>query len=138
MIEDLERLGLIRRLPLDTGRVRDALLLARRDTEVARMMLDTNSDWAFAIAYNAVLQAGRGLMFSKGYRPEGASQHVAVVRFCEIYIEKDDAIFFDRMRRKRNASVYDVSGSISGSEAQRAVARAEELVARIERIIAKG
>jgi hypothetical protein len=62
MIDDLERQGLIRKLPPDPQRVRDALDLAVRDLKVARSMLATDNDWAYTIAYNAVLQAGRALM----------------------------------------------------------------------------
>ncbi|MDI6903496.1 MAG: hypothetical protein QMC77_07160, partial [Methanocellales archaeon] len=36
--------------------------------------------WALAIAYNAMLQAGRALIFSEGYRPIGRYEHVGVMR----------------------------------------------------------
>ncbi|TAJ45689.1 hypothetical protein [Methanofollis fontis] len=52
--------------------------LARRDVTVAGSVLAGNSDWAYTIAYNAMLQAGRALMFSKGYRPAGTNQHITV------------------------------------------------------------
>jgi len=76
MIEDLERQGLIKRLPLDRKKVDDAMALARRDIDTAHTLLSTDCDWAYNIAYNAVLQAGRALMFAKGYRPDGANQHI--------------------------------------------------------------
>jgi uncharacterized protein (UPF0332 family) len=95
-------------------------------------MLDSDYDWAYTIAYNAVLQAGRALMFSKGYRPAGANQHISVVKFAERYLDKDDIIIFDRMRRKRNCTVYDAAGSITESEANFAVGQAEILVRKIE------
>ena len=75
MIEDLERQGLIKKLPADRKKVDDAVLHAYRDIKPARAVLSTDYDWAYTIAYNAGLQAGRALMFSKGYRPEGDSQH---------------------------------------------------------------
>ena len=52
-------------------------------------------------------------MFAKGYRPDGANQHIAVVKFVEFFVDSNDAIIFDRMRRKRHSSVYDTAGSIS-------------------------
>ena len=100
MIEDLERQGLVRRLPVDQQKVDDALGLADRDLATARLLLPTDKDWAYTIAYNAVLQAGRALMFSHGYRPDGANQHISVVKFAGLYLEKTDTITFDRMRRK--------------------------------------
>jgi len=135
MIEDLEREGLIKRLPPDKKKVRDAIALAHRDLRTSRTILSTDHDWAYAIAYNAVLQAGRALMFSKGYRPDGANQHISVVKFAELFLDSQDAIIFDRMRRKRHSSVYDMAGSISETEAVSAVSHAEVLIRRIEDLL---
>ena len=55
---------------------------------------------------------GRALMFANGYRPDGANQHVAVVKFAGLYLDPADTVIFDRMRRKRNSSVYDTTGAI--------------------------
>jgi hypothetical protein len=91
MNEDLEEQGLITPLPIDPVRVRQTLDMARRDLEVSRGLLVSSSDWAYNVAYNAVLQAGRALIFSRGYRPDGPNQHLSVVRFAERYLETDDA-----------------------------------------------
>jgi len=131
MIEDLERQGLIKRLPVDRKKVDDALAHARRDLATAGTILPGDRDWAYTIAYNAVLQAGRALMFSRGYRPDGANQHVAVVKFAELFLEESDTITFDRMRRKRNSSVYDTAGTITESEAGFAITQAGVLVQKI-------
>jgi len=137
MINDLKREGLIKPLPIDQKKIEDARALALRDVATARTLLDTNQDWAYNIAYNAVLQAGRALMFSKGYRPDGANQHISVVKFAELFLDKKDSIIFDRMRRKRNSSVYDSAGSITESEAIFATKQAEDLVKKIFAIIDK-
>jgi uncharacterized protein (UPF0332 family) len=137
MIDDLKREGLIKPLPIDQKKIEDARALALRDIATARTLLDTNQDWAYNIAYNAVLQAGRALMFSKGYRPDGANQHISVVKFAELFLDKKDSIIFDRMRRKRNSSVYDSAGSITESEAIFATKQAEDLVKKIFAIIDK-
>jgi uncharacterized protein (UPF0332 family) len=131
MIDDLEQQGLIRKLPFDQKKVDDALAHARRDLATAGTILANDQDWAYTIAYNAVLQAGRALMFSKGYRPDGANQHVAVVKFAEQFLDQSDTITFDRMRRKRNSSVYDTAGTITDSEAEFALKQAEVLVKKI-------
>lgn len=135
MIEDLEAEGLIRPLAIDPTRVEDALAIAYRDLGVARDLLGSSSDWAFTVAYNAVLQAGRALMFTKGYRPEGSNQHVSVVRFCGELLSPDQVHWFERMRRKRHQSVYDSTGSVSEREAEHAVTKAEEIVRAVEEII---
>ena len=64
MIEDLQRQGLIKTVPVDKKKIQDARDLALRDIATARSILANNQDWAYTIAYNAVLQAGRALMFS--------------------------------------------------------------------------
>ena len=74
-------------------------------------------------------------MFSKGFRPDGANQHVAVVKFAELFLDANDTITFDRMRRKRNSSVYDTAGTITEREAEFALEQAEILVQNIEECI---
>jgi uncharacterized protein (UPF0332 family) len=135
MIDELERDGLIRRLPYDRKKVDEALRLARRDAATSRAILETDRDWAYTIAYNAVLQAGRALMFAKGYRPDGSNQHISVVKFAGIFLEENDAIVFDRMRRKRNSTVYDMAGFISENEAESAIGHAEDIVRKIQGLI---
>jgi uncharacterized protein (UPF0332 family) len=137
MIDDLKREGLIKTLPIDQRKVEDARALALRDVATARTLLDSNQDWVYNIAYNAVLQAGRALMFSKGYRPDGANQHISVVKFAGLFLDSNDSIIFDRMRRKRNSSVYDSAGSITESEAVFAAKQAEDLVKKIFAVIDK-
>ncbi len=67
MIDDLLRQGLIKQLPVDTKKVNDALAHAHRDLATAGTLVASDQDWAYTIAYNAVLQAGRALMFANGY-----------------------------------------------------------------------
>ena len=132
---DLETEGLIRKTRIDKRRVDDSLDLARRDIEAAESMLEKSHDWAYNIAYNAMLQASRALMFSMDYRPDGRNQHVSVVRFAEEALGndlKDTILLFERMRRNRHKSVYDTAGTISESQAKNAIAKAQELLAAVE------
>lgn len=134
-LDELERRGDIKRLPRDMKKIEDSLNLAKRDVNVARSVLNENCDWAFSIAYNAMLQAVRALMFSKGYRPTGSNQHISVVRFAELFLREEDVIILDRMRRKRHITIYDTAGTISEIEAENIVIRAEKLVQEIIKMI---
>ncbi|MGB7533974.1 MAG: HEPN domain-containing protein [Halobacteriota archaeon] len=134
-LDELEREGYIKRLPVDKKKVEDALNIAKRDIKVAKSVLREDDDWAFSIAYNAMLQAIRALMFSKGYRPSGRNQHISVVRFAELFLRREEVIVLDRMRRKRHATIYDTAGTISEKEAENAVERAEKLIREIERML---
>ncbi len=134
-LDELEREGYIKRLSVDKKKVEDAFNLAKRDIKVAKSVFGEDVDWAFSIAYNAMLQAIRALMFSKGYRPYGRNQHISVVMFAELFFKKEDVIVLDRMRRKRHATIYDTAGTISEKEAENAVERAEKLIREIERML---
>ncbi|MGD0822303.1 MAG: hypothetical protein ABSA71_16335 [Desulfomonilia bacterium] len=47
-------------------------------------MATTDSNWAFSMAYNAILQATHALMFAKGFQPaSGPAQHKTVVLIAE-------------------------------------------------------
>jgi uncharacterized protein (UPF0332 family) len=137
-LEALEQEGLIRRLPPDPRRVDEAMALADRDLAVAGRVLELDPDWAYAIAYNAMLQAARALLFADGFRPAGKNQHVAVVRFVAVRIGHDEAAGLDRLRRKRHITVYDTAGTIGASEAEAAVRRAGAFVARVRGMLAAG
>ncbi|MDV4343279.1 HEPN domain-containing protein [Methanoculleus sp. YWC-01] len=134
-IEDLEQQGLIRKLPLDPKAVENAIGLARRDITVASTVLAGNRDWAYTIAYNAMLQAARALMFSKGYRPSGNNQHITVVRFAEQILGTETVAPLERMRRRRHVVVYDMAGTVSDLEAENAVSRAEMFFGIIENLL---
>jgi len=128
-IPDLEKEGLVGRIPIDKKRVEQCMEIARRDLETAQSLSDNNPDWAFSIAYNSMLQSARALMFSMGYRPLGQAQHISAVRFAEAVLgkkAKEVVMVMDRMRRKRHRVVYDTSGLISLGEANRAVTNAEK------------
>jgi uncharacterized protein (UPF0332 family) len=104
-------------------------------------MMASDRDWAFSMAYNAILQATRALMLAKGYRPAGGEgQHKVAVVFAEITLgEKfqDDIYIFDKMRSKRHRVIYDVSGLVSQQEARQAFEFAEKFVKVVEALLKK-
>ena len=42
---------------------------------MAKLTMAEDWDWAFSIAYNAVLQSARAFMYSQGYRPAAEQGH---------------------------------------------------------------
>lgn len=90
--------------------------VAARDLVAAERNLRDDPDWAYSIAYNAVLQAARALVLAHGFRPRGAEQHATVVQFIEETLgEKygSQIALFDQMRRKRHRVVYEMAGLVS-------------------------
>jgi len=135
---DLEAEGLIVKARIDNRRIADSLDLARRDIETAESVIGKSCDWAYSIAYNAMLQSARALMFSLDYRPAGRNQHVSVVRFAEEALgknHKETVLLFERMRRNRHISVYETPGTISETQAKNAIANAKRLLAAVEKRI---
>ncbi len=57
--EDLLNRGLIKPFTGGPAQSADRLALAKRDIKTAEAMMAINRDWAFNMAYNAVLQATR-------------------------------------------------------------------------------
>jgi len=137
--DELVHKGLIKQFRVSPEQVKNRLTLAQRDIAAARAMMATDRDWAFSMAYNAVLQATRALIFAKGFRPgTGEGQHKVAVRFAEITLGetfRDEIYVFDKMRSKRHRVIYDVSGLISKREAVHAFDFAERFVEAVSTIV---
>lgn len=115
--------------------IQQLLRLAGRDLAAAARNLPDDPEWAYSMAYNAVLQSGRAWMFHQGYRPRGAESHAVVVEFLrESFKGRYDAeiVLFDQMRRKRNRVIYETTGLVAASEAVQVLEFAKKWVKIIE------
>jgi len=120
-LDDLVRKRRIHRHRASTEEIDRLLDLADRDIRLARRTIAEDWDWAFSIAYNAVLQASRAYMYSRGYRPAAEQGHKNTFAFLRATLGDDLAStigYFDRMRKKRNQAIYDAAGLITESEAR--------------------
>jgi uncharacterized protein (UPF0332 family) len=136
--ESLERPGLIESIGVDLRRAISNLKRAEKDLETAHENLGIDIEWAFTIAYHAMLRAGRALMLAKGYRPKGKEQHRTVVAFVDIVLGpefKNLVNRFDKMRRRRHDFIYDVERPISKFEVEKSMADSKLLIGAIEEII---
>lgn len=136
--ERLLKQGRIKVYAARPNEINQLLQVATRDLLTASQNLENAPDWAYSIAYNSILQAGRALMLNDGYRPRGGEQHGSVVEFVEEKLGPSyvgQVRLFDQMRRKRHRVIYEVSGLISRTEAEQAVAFAKSFVEKINEII---
>jgi uncharacterized protein (UPF0332 family) len=138
--EQLVQQGRIKPYKARPEEVRKLLRVAARDLATAERNLAEDHDWAYTIAYNAILQAARALILAKGYRPRGAESHTAVVQFIEealgtLYISQ--IALFDQMRRKRHRVIYEMAGLVSKQEAAQGIAFAKKFVEEIRLLINK-
>jgi uncharacterized protein (UPF0332 family) len=119
-LEELLRDNTIRRIPPDTALATRTLKRTSRD---------------IATAYNAMLSAGRALMFNQGYRPSSTEGHVAVIKYLQVVLgsETDNRLvtILNGMRKKRHRIVYEEMDVVSEDEAKRAAKWAEEFVEKI-------
>jgi uncharacterized protein (UPF0332 family) len=129
------------RIPVDAAMTENSLKLARRDLKTAKDVFSRGDyDWAFSIAYNAMLQAGRAVMFHSGYRPKGEYKHVSVVLFIEQKHHsrfKDMIFMFNKIRKKRHTAVYEQVNLISREEAENALKVAEKFFEKIVEMLAE-
>lgn len=136
--ERLLKSGRIQPYSAKPTEISQLLQVANRDIATAKKNLDDTPDWAYTIAYNAVLQASRALMMNEGYRSRGGEQHATVVEFLEESLDKSfgkQVRLFDQMRRKRHRIVYEVAGLISKSEAEQAIHYAQSFIEQISELI---
>lgn len=141
-LDELLRSRIIRRIRPNRRLAISSLMRARRDIDTARTLIENKKfDWSLAVSYNAMLLAGRALMFSQGYRPSSTEGHVVVVKFLHASLETE---FSDRMimvlngmRKKRHRIVYEEMDIVSEDEAEQALKWAEEFVNKIDEAILK-
>jgi hypothetical protein len=112
--------------------------LADRDLDACQTK-NLPADWRFAIAYNAALQAATAALAAAGYRASRESHHHRVIQSLEFTLAPDRKLIdtFDRFRKKRNISSYDVAGSVSDKEAHEMYELAVSLRAKVEAWIRK-
>src|SRR4030042_2647037 len=136
-LDDLESQVLIERVEPNLGNVKRALERAQKDLRTARATLDVDEEWAYTIAYHAMLRAGRSLMLYLEYRPKGKDQHKTVGEFCSRVLGEEYRTLinkFHRMRQKRHKFVYEIEGTISRTEAKDSIESAKRLTGGIFRI----
>lgn len=83
-------------------------------------------------AYEAMLKASLGFMFSHGFRARSQpGHHIAIIEFLRARVSKKYMsllTMFDRLRRKRNMALYDDTGFISRQDAEQALEFARQLI----------
>lgn len=104
------------------------LAIADRDLAACRAP-QLPSDWRFAIAYNAALQAATAALAAAGYRAARDSHHDHVIQSLEFTVNPNRRIIdtLDGFRKKRNISSYDIAGAVSDKEADEMIALATTL-----------
>jgi uncharacterized protein (UPF0332 family) len=137
-LAELKRKGFIKPVPIDKTEIKELLQISERDLGLAEEILGKSFDGALNLAYNAMLQAARALMFSYGYRPDSEFHHKATVEFVSAVLDKKYLAYvesLDRIRSKRIIATYEKAGAISEFEARYAIKSAKEFITLVKQKI---
>ena len=98
---------------------------AEKKLASAHKILAFDEEACLQQAYEAMLKASLGFMFSHGFRARSQpGHHIAIIEFVRSRIDKKHAgllTVFDRLRRKRNMALYDDTGFVSRHDAEQAL-----------------
>jgi len=127
--EELRERGLVEEIRPDFRQISTLLARALKDLSTARANLSIDKEWAYTIAYQAMLRAAKGMVMAEGWRPRGRDQARTIVLLVgEILGEEARSLVngFDRMRRKRQDFIdepetpiprYEVEGGLKDAQA---------------------
>ncbi|MGA7793714.1 MAG: hypothetical protein WCA19_11800 [Candidatus Acidiferrales bacterium] len=114
----------------DWAQIERFLVSAEKKLSSAQKILAFDEEACLQQAYEAMLKASLGFMFSHGFRARSQlGHHIAIIEFVRARIDKKYAgliTVFDRLRRKRNTALYDDTGFVSHHDAEQAIASAAQ------------
>jgi uncharacterized protein (UPF0332 family) len=124
----------------DWAQVERFLQSAEKKLVSAHKILAFDEEACLQQAYEAMLKASLGFMFSYGFRARSQpGHHIAIIEFVRARINRKNAgllTVFDRLRRMRNMALYDDTGFVSHHDAEQAVETARLYLAVIRADIA--
>lgn len=126
---------------IDFGQIARFLAGAEKKLAAAKKTLEIDEEASYQLAYEAMLKASLGFMLSFGVRPRSLpGHHVTIIEFAGEKLGKEFRgliSMFNRMRRKRNQAIYEVTGLISKDEARQALETAATYLEAIRNEIQK-
>jgi uncharacterized protein (UPF0332 family) len=115
---------------VDWGQIERFLQSAEKKLASAHKILAFDEEACLQQAYEAMLKASLGFMFSYGTRVRSQpGHHIAIIEFVRTRVDKKHAgliSVFDRLRRKRNTALYDDIGFVSRNDAEQALETARQ------------
>ena len=125
---------------VDWAQIERFLQSAEKKLTSAYRILAFDEEACLQQAYEAMLKASLGFMFSCGFRARSQlGHHIAIIEFVRVRIDKKHAgliTVFDRLRRKRNTALYDDAGFVSHHDAEQALETARQYLKVIRTDIA--
>ena len=123
---------------IDSSQVLGVLKKSRRSIKSAKLLIEDDQENSYQLAYEAMLLAGRALVFSFGFRPRAAGSHKIVVDFSKKVLGKEISILvfkFNKMRKIRHYLVYGTGLYISEIDSRNAISSAVKFLRYVIRFI---
>ena len=132
--EELRERGLVEEVRPDFRQVSTLLTRALKDLSTARANVTIDKEWAYIIAYQAMLRAAKALVMAEGWRLRGRDQARTLVMLVgELLGEEGRSLVngFDRMRRKRQDFMEEPQTPIPKYEVEASLKDAQALIERL-------
>lgn len=132
--EELRERGLAEEIRPDFRQVSMLLARALKDSATAKANVTIDKEWAYVIAYQAMLRAAKALVMAEGWRPKGRDQaRTIVILIGELLGEEGRTLVngFDRMRRKRQDFMDEPHTPIPRYEVESALKDAQALIEKL-------
>ena len=131
--EDLREKGLVEDVKPNFSAVSALITRALKDLATARANASIDREWGYAIAYQGMLRAAKGMITAEGLRPRGRDQQRTVVTLVGAILGDDARPLvnaFDRMRRRWQVIVDEVDQPVSRYEVEGAIKDAQRFIER--------
>lgn len=132
---DLLKAAQLKREYTSRQKIAEFLQFAEDEISAAKFNLSRFPLTAYKSGYDALIHAGNALIRHYGYRPTTKYTHATITEFVDRVLGNDYGYLvrsFKLMRRKRHPLQYEAKFSESREEVKSSIAKAEELIKRIE------
>ncbi|MHB1336714.1 MAG: HEPN domain-containing protein [Candidatus Humimicrobiaceae bacterium] len=138
IIQEFIEKGLIKKDDtIDSSQVLSVLKKSRRSIKSAKLLIEDDRENSYQLAYEAMLLAGRALVFSFGFRPRAAGSHKIVVDFSKKVLGEEIATLvfkFNKMRKIRHYLTYGTGLYISEIDSRNALSSAIKFLKHVIRL----
>jgi len=111
--------GKLRKQATDIAYLQNLLDAAKRNFDAASLIKGKIDDASFKLFYDGLLQLGRVIVLSNGFRPVDGEQHKTTFTVAGEFLGKDFVNLINKIQRcriKRNDCIYDPKALISRME----------------------
>lgn len=135
--EEFLKKGLIKKQHPHFEQISRLILRAEKDLQSFDRLISDDAGNAMNLAYNAMLKAGRALLYSFGYLPTDGQMHKTVVDIVASVLGDEYVIEtqqFERFRRRRHVFIYEAE-ECTQTEAENAKKVAVRLIEKVKQVI---